>query len=72
MPAPLRRGSRAIPLRRLFFLVFAFLLYRVRGMQKAQDAGILSIEGLRSVGLDRLMQIAVKAAADPKAGKKSA
>jgi|GEM_PF-3580898 hypothetical protein len=41
-------------------------------MQKAQDAGILSIEGLRSVGLDRLMQIAVKAAADPKAGKKSA
>ena len=41
-------------------------------MSKAQDAGILSIDGLRSVEPDRLMQIAAKAEASPKAGKNSA
>jgi hypothetical protein len=41
-------------------------------MTKAQDAGILSIEGVRSVESDRLMQVAAKAKANPKTGKKSA
>jgi hypothetical protein len=40
-------------------------------MDKAQDAGILSIDGLRSVEPDRLMHITAKAEAGPKAGKKS-
>ena len=41
-------------------------------MYKAQDAGILSIDGLRSGEPDRLLQIAAKAETSPKAGKKSA
>ena len=41
-------------------------------MNKAQDAGILSIDGLRSVEPDRIMQIALETEANPKAGKKSA
>jgi hypothetical protein len=38
-------------------------------MNKAQDAGILGVDGLRSVEPDRLMQIAAKAEAVPKAKK---
>jgi hypothetical protein len=38
-------------------------------MQKAQDAGILGIDGLRFIEPDRLMQLVAKAEAGPKAKK---
>jgi hypothetical protein len=41
-------------------------------MNKAQDAGILSEHCFRFIEPDRLMQIATKREAGPKAGKKSA
>ena len=41
-------------------------------MNKAQDAGILSIDRLRSVEPNRMTQLAANAEVNPKAGKKSA
>jgi hypothetical protein len=40
-------------------------------MNKAQDAGILSRHSFRFSESDRLMQMAAKAEADPKLGKKA-
>ena len=41
-------------------------------MHKAQDAGILGIDGLRSVEPDRMMQVAAKAEGTPKMGRRRA